>query len=206
MKRRLCIIALLFLIIQLLTSCSVFIPTALGSVAEQSSISAPPSQAPSPSKPAQTVQDGALEQQSFGTYSLPEHWMFAPEHSTDEKFFYIKDVEPATKYPTNISVEYGTNKYPVDDPDSFKRAILSQLSMQVGKNEIVTGNGSYTEQGYPLYTFGIESPTSTTTQYYIVGDYQYILIHLTDFQDPNIQDATSAANHIVDSFRWADET
>jgi len=36
-----------------------------------------------------------------------------------------------------------------------------------------------------------------------VGDREYVLVHVTDFGDPNVTDADEAAREIVNSFRWS---
>jgi len=81
-------------------------------------------------------------------------------------------------------------------------AILNQLSMQIGGDENVelNANGSNTKNGYVVYTFSIKDQDNTTTQYYIVGDYKYILVHETTYGDSTETD--SAAQKIIDTFKW----
>ena len=84
-------------------------------------------------------------------------------------------------------------------------AILKQLSMQIGRNEDVklNANGSNTKNGYLVYTFSIKDGNTTTTQYYIVGDYKYVLVHETTFG--NSTETDNAAQKIIDTFKWKEE-
>ena len=133
---------------------------------------------------------GTLIEKDFGTYEIPVDWIESVAHSTNDKFFYVKE---------------GTNKYPADEHEKFRSAILNQLSMQIGGDENVelNANGSNTKNGYVVYTFNIKDKDTTTTQYYIVGDYKYVLIHETTFGDSNETD--SAAQKIIDTFKWKEQ-
>ena len=83
-------------------------------------------------------------------------------------------------------------------------AILNQLTMQMGANsdDQLTANGSYTKNGYVLYTFNIyeKAQNITTTQYYIIDDYRYVLVHETRYGTS--EETDNAAKTIVDSFLW----
>lgn len=119
--------------------------------------------------------------------------------------FLCKEGQENENRPDNISVNEGTNKYPADEHEKFRSAILNQLSMQIGGDENVelNANGSNTKNGYVVYTFNIKDKDTTTTQYYIVGDYKYVLIHETTFGDSNETD--SAAQKIIDTFKWKEQ-
>ena len=58
---------------------------------------------------------------------------------------------------------------------------------------------------YILYTFIIQDDQSNsknvTKQYYIVGDYKYVLVHETIW-DGNSADSDETAKYIIDSFKW----
>ena len=138
----------------------------------------------------------------YGKYMIPSNWEFNRNHSTTKKYFFVNKKDRNNNLPNNISVEYGTNKYSKDNHMMFRQAILSQLLAQSKRyNTTIKGDESYTKQGYILYTFVMESENSKTVQYYIVGDYKYILVHETVF-DNNKEDADNAAKYIVDSFVW----
>ena len=72
-----------------------------------------------------------------------------------------------------------------------------------GENAQLNGTGSNTEQGYVVYTFTIDDSTTVTKQYYIVKDFGFCLVQLTNFTGSD--NAYQAAQTIVDSFVWNDE-
>lgn len=145
---------------------------------------------------------GTNIEKDFGTYEIPIDWIESTKHSTRNKFFYIKKGQENETRPNNISVNKGTNKYAINEHEKFRIAILNQLSMQLGKDDSVqlTANGSTTKNGYILYTFTIKEEGCTTTQYYIVGDYEYILIHETTYGES--VDTDNAAKKIINTFKW----
>ena len=148
---------------------------------------------------------GTLIEKDFGTYEIPADWIESEAHSTNSKFFYVKEGEENENRPNNISVNEGTNKYSESEHEKFRMAILKQLSMQIGRNEDVklNANGSNTKNGYLVYTFSIKDGNTTTTQYYIVGDYKYVLVHETTFG--NSTETDNAAQKIIDTFKWKEE-
>lgn len=145
---------------------------------------------------------GTLIEKDFGTYEIPVDWIESVAHSTNDKFFYVKEGQENENRPNNISINEGSNKYAANEHEKFRMAILNQLSTQIGNDENVelTANGSNTKNGYIVYTFNIKDQDNTTTQYYIVGDYKYILVHETTFGDSAETD--SVAQKILDTFKW----
>ena len=138
----------------------------------------------------------------FGSYNITEGWVESKTHSSHKKFFYIKPNTDNDKKPDNISINTGTNKYSSDQHLNFKNAILNQLNSQIaGINANITGSGFTSKNGYIVYKFTIEETDVTTTQYYIVGDYKYVLVHETVYNDKTITDIV--ANDIVNSFKWS---
>ena len=148
--------------------------------------------------------ENGIYNKSFGSYRVIDDWVEAKNHSTNSKFFYVKKGDENETMPNNISVNQGKNKYLSSEHEIFKESILNQLSMQIGKQEGVTinANGSTTENGYILYTFVIhnEKNDSTTTQYYIIGDYKFVLVHETVYGTSSQTD--EVAKEIVNSFKW----
>ena len=143
-------------------------------------------------------------EKNFGSYEIPEDWMESKTHSTANKFFYVKNGDDNKSRPNNISVNVGSNKYQKNEHEKFRMAILNQLTMQMGANsdDQLTANGSYTKNGYVLYTFNIyeKARNITTTQYYIIDDYRYVLVHETRYGTS--EETNNAAKTIVDSFLW----
>ena len=149
------------------------------------------------------LEDG-IYNKSFGSYRVIDDWVEAKNHTTKSKFFYVKSGDENEKMPNNISVNQGKNSYLASEHENFRKAILAQLSMQIGKQEgiNINANGSTTENGYILYTFVIsdEEKDTTTTQYYIIGDYKYVLVHETVYGTSS--EADEVAKEIVNSFKW----
>lgn len=149
---------------------------------------------------------GEFEKQvkDFGIYEVPSTWMESKTHSTKTKFFYIKEGEAEKEKPNNISVQQGTNRYAQEDHVKFRQSILNQLMLQLGDNAAsLEANGSHTDQGYVLYTFEMKEDDAITKQYYIIGDYQYVLVHETIYDDSAKDQVDEVARSIVDSFTWA---
>lgn len=141
-----------------------------------------------------------------GTYTVPEGWSKSDKYSTEEVAFYIADRHEGDDYPDNISVNFGTNRYSAEEHTVFRDSIVQQLLMQLdGVGAQLNGDGTYTEQDYVVYIFTIEEADGVITkQYYIVKDYGYCLVHVTNFSGS--EDVFKAAQGIVDSFVWADES
>ena len=143
-------------------------------------------------------------EKDFGSYELLDGWVENKKHSTKQKFFYTLKSDANKSRPNNISVNVGTNKYSKDEHEKFKVAILSQLNMQTSSYEGINlnGEGFTSDNGYIVYKFTIyeENSDTTTTQYYIIGDYKYVLVHETTFGKSEKTD--EAAIKIVNSFKW----
>lgn len=140
----------------------------------------------------------------FGSYELPEGWVESREHSNDSRFFYVLEGHERDEMPDNVAVTTGSNPYAEEEHEKFRDAIMAQITEQISGYEGIelTGNGSYTAQNYIVYTFTVKEsdPAVTTTQYYIVSDHAYCLVHETNFTGN--PEADDAAKHIVDSFIW----
>ncbi len=140
----------------------------------------------------------------FGSYQISKEWVESVQYSTNNKFFYVKQGEEKESRPNNISINEGKNKYSIEQHMMFRTAILRQLSMQVqGKDGItINANGRTTESEIIVYTFNINDTREnvTTTQYYIVGDYKYILVHETVYGKS--EETDNIAKDIINSFKW----
>lgn len=143
---------------------------------------------------------------SFGSYKVEDGWIEDRKHSSNNKFFYVLNGTEKESKPNNISINQGKNKYSEDEHMNFRDAIVRQLSYQIkGRNDIeLKANGSYTDNDYVVYTFEIyeENKDITTTQYYIVGDYKYVLIHET-VHGTSIE-TDEVAKTMVNTFKWKD--
>ena len=138
-----------------------------------------------------------------GSYTVPDGWVLSEQYSTDTELFYIEKGHEEDEYPDNISISVGTNQYSAEEHEQFRDAIVNQLLMQLGGVKAdLTGDGTYTENGDLLYIFRIDEDESdvVTTQYYIVKDYGFCLIHLTNFSGS--ESAEEAAAAMANSFEW----
>lgn len=139
---------------------------------------------------------------SFGSYKVSDGWIESKTHSTKTKFFYVANGTDKDEKPDNISVNVGTNKYKAEEHVRFREAIVSQLSMQMANTKAtINANGSTTDNGYIVYEFEIKEEDVTTIQYYIVGEYKYILVHETVFN--NREETDKVAKEIINSFTWS---
>lgn len=74
------------------------------------------------------------------------------------------------------------------------------MSPRITVDGSITSSGSTTKNGDPLLTFNIPLKDRTCTQYYIVGDNQYVMVYETNFDDSESCD--KAAKTIVNTFEW----
>lgn len=136
-----------------------------------------------------------------GNYIVPENWIKVEKYSAKDKFFYVEEGHEEDEMPDNISIEIGTNRYSEEEHEQFRDAIVRQLMVQLQSIDAeLTGDGTYTQQGYVVYIFTITEADVVTKQYYITGDQRYCLIHLTSFTGSD--SAEQAAMAMVDSFTW----
>jgi len=148
--------------------------------------------------------DAGEESALPGSYTVPEGWVKAEAYSTDEKIFYVEEGHEDDELPDNISIQVGTNLYSAEEHAAFRTAIVNQLLMQLkGVDAELNGDGTYTGQDYIVYIFTITEADAVTKQYYIVDDYRYCLIHLTNFTGS--EGAFEAAQAMADSFVWEDD-
>lgn len=157
-------------------------------------------QEPSSSKTEISSEDQTIP----GSYIVPEGWEQSEKHSTDSQIFYIEEGHENDEKPDNISIHAGKNKYSLDEHEQFRDAIVQQILMQLdGIEAQLNGDGTYTEQGDLLYIFTIDEGDIVTTQYYLVKDYGFCLIQLTNFSGSETTEQTS--RDMVDSFVWNTE-
>lgn len=138
---------------------------------------------------------------SFGTYRI-DGLVKRNDHSSATKIFYVLERDKYKTTPDNVSVEVGTNYYSKSQITAFKTAIQLQLYSQVGRDATIVGNGITTTKGNNVLKFIIKKQNDSTeiTQYYIIGDYKYVLVHETSFSKNT--DLNAAVYNIVDTFEW----
>lgn len=140
----------------------------------------------------------------YGKYSVPRNAVLRKDHSNYRKLFFVKSIDKNNSMPNNISVEGGTNKYSKEEHELFKKAILNQLYMQSSRHSgaQITASGSKTKNGDILYTFNMKDSNTLTRQYYIVGDYKYVLVHETILNGEEDRALDNMAKYIINTFRW----
>ena len=194
MKKR---IWLLFLSLFCLTACTTFETTE--KTTEENTIS---------DTETASQQEGTVYNKSFGTYTVANGWIESETFSTEDKFFYIAETDQQQTRPNNISINMGSNFYSLDDHVSFRKAILNQLAAQLPQDAVLNGSGSYTDNDYVLYTFTFtitdKENSLIATQYYIVGDYIYIMVYESVYDESNKEETDMVAKTIVDTFLWAE--
>lgn len=145
--------------------------------------------------------DNNIKETSYGTYKI-DGLVERRDHSTADKLFYSLEKDKNNPRPDNVSVNMGTNYYTKSQHEMFRRAIQEQLYRQVGRNAKINGNGLTTTKGNFVYKFLITRDNDKTeiTQYYIIGDYKYVLVYETNFsKNPDLD---IASYNIVDTFEW----
>lgn len=153
----------------------------------------------------QDQEDAEEEVELPGTYTVPEGWVKYDGISSSGALFYVQEGQEDQTYPDNIAISVGSDPYSLEEHDQFREAITQQLLMQLnGMQADLKGDGTQTAQDYVLYTFTIDEGGIITKQYYIVDDYRFCLVHLTNFT--RSESADQAAQTIVDSFVWTTES
>lgn len=140
----------------------------------------------------------------FGSYEVLNGWVESKTHSTNNKYFYVKKGDDNKSRPNNVSINQGKNKYSSSEHVKFRSAITSQLMEQISKKQGVNlgAKGSHTKKGYTLYTFTIKEDDSNTVTSlcYIVGDYKYVLVQETNYDDDN--ETFEVTKNIINTFEW----
>jgi len=151
---------------------------------------------------ASAVPEGRAEiPGGYGTFEIPEGWVLSEEHSTSSEEFYVREGDENDP-PDNVSVRGGENNYAADDYESFKDAIIQQLLMQSGGQADIGGWNMYTDNGDLVIIFEMDFESGPTKQYYIVGDYEYVLVHETVWEEGTEEACDEAALAMIDTFEW----
>lgn len=192
------------------TGCGQNTPISAGQTLESSLTPASESETVESTEPKGTVPSAdaaadTLVKRDFGSYAMPAGWVEYGLFTTEKKIFYLVEGTEQEKSPDNISVEAGENPYSAEDHEQFRKAIVQQLLAQLKDSKAqLDGSGTYTAAGDIVYQFTItpEDGDVATTQYYIIGDHRFVLVHETAKID---SDADAAAKSIVESFVWAED-
>lgn len=147
-------------------------------------------------------EDDNLFTMDQGRFALTNGWKLYEPKSLVRKPVFVPGNYNGSGVPDNITVEHGTSNYPAEDSVTFGRAIMVQLQMQAGRSiaESITASGITSDKGEAVLIFKIPMADSLTTQYYICGDHEYILVHETNFSGSS--ESTEVAENIVNTFEW----
>ena len=153
------------------------------------------------------VNNALIENYSFGTYNVTNGWIRVEDFVSSDSYLYCANGEQTMYKPNNILVKYGTNRYSLNEIQTFAESINFALKMQSSQMPIkpkqVIGGGSFTSSKIPLISFNIEFDDGTyQKQYYIVKDYGYVMVSEMVNHLENSSIADSVAQGILDSFRF----
>ncbi len=170
---------------------------AVTTAAPETETTAPPTDPPTE---APTEEPTEAPQEAAYSYTVPDGWVKAGEQMG--MTFYTEDGHENDAMPDNIAVSVGENLYALEDHETFKAAVQQIIGMQMGDDSSVKvyADGFTTEQELIGYRFVIEDSDAVTVQYYILKDYGFCLVQLTNFTGASAPD--EAAQSIVDSFVW----
>ncbi len=143
-----------------------------------------------------------IYEKNFGKYEILKNWIEEKNHSTNNKFFYVKKGTENDDQPNNIAISEGPNKYKLDEHEKFRDAILSQVKNQIPQNQNVKvkAEGLHTKNGNIVYVVTIKEEKLETQFFYIVGDYRFVMLQSTCFNDS--EEIHKVSQHIIETFVW----
>ena len=144
-------------------------------------------------------------EKDFGTYEVQSGWIEEKAHSTNDVFFYVKKGTEKDSQPNNIAISEGKNKFKISEHEDFEKAIMGQLQAQMPKNSDVKieSEGIVTTNNNRVFVVTIKEKSLETKFYYIMGDYKFVMVQATCFNDEN--DVYKVSDYMVNSFVWNEE-
>lgn len=142
-------------------------------------------------------------EKEFGSYIIHENYIESEKYSNDGKYYYVNKKDYGKiGYVNNISICKGVNKYTKSQHTLFRDAIIKQISwQQQNTNATISGDGSYSKNGYIIYTFQIIEGLEVKYRYYIIDkDFEYILIETTARSE--YENIDEAAQLMINSFLY----
>ena len=154
----------------------------------------------------ETTEDLVCET-DFGTYTIGYGWVEveAQRNAPDNYTYCEAGNEDSRTPPNNLWVSHGTNYYAIDEGDDFCTAILQQVhgqAAQFGGTAQMTEYGTFGEN--EVYRFDLVCEDFTTIQWYVVGDYEYVMFSLAIYDEDEAEDdhCMDVAEEAVNSFEW----
>ncbi len=168
----------------------------------------PPTEVVAPEE-QNTTKSTFQEEKIFGTYNIPDDWIFLDNYSSEESAYYTKKGEDITNQTSYISVEYRQNQYTKEEYDTLVSAILYQLKLELKEelyHQLITESFT-SKNGFSVFRVEVNDkqnePPVKTTQYYIAGEKAHVLVQVTNFGQENMEEI---AQNIVESFVWREIT
>lgn len=168
----------------------------------------PPTEVVAPEE-QNTTKSTFQEEKIFGTYNIPDDWIFLDNYSSEESAYYTKKGEDITNQTSYISVEYRQNQYTKEKYDTLVSAILYQLKLELKEelyHQLITESFT-SKNGFSVFRVEVNDkqnePPVKTTQYYIAGEKAHVLVQVTNFGQENMEEI---AQNIVESFVWREIT
>lgn len=108
------------------------------------------------------------------------------------------------KYEKNnniITIKQEKNNYSKNNHIRFQKEIYQKLIKIATKNNYVIFGNSFQQNNNIIYKFTLKNESSFLTYYYIVGNYQDLLIITStkSNEEPNINEII---NKIINNFKW----
>ncbi|MBO4636589.1 MAG: hypothetical protein J5685_05515 [Clostridiales bacterium] len=148
------------------------------------------------------VYDGQEYEQAFGSYIVTNDWVEVPSQSMppDIYTYCAPGNENSATPPNNIVVRHGENYYSREEHETFCTAILQQVTGQAAEY----GGTAYLDSygpvcGNMVYHFVLDC-TPYTEQWYIVGDYEFVMIGMSIFDEDEAE--TDGIRDVADDILW----
>lgn len=131
------------------------------------------------------VTEDGLCKTSFASFRMPSAWSLSKAHSGGDRVILIPNGSDEHRSSVDhIQIGHGTCPYGIDEVDRFAHAILHQLTMRHQEFSSLSANGHTRDDGVRILQYRIETQECLYTQFYVVGDREYVLITEMDFSSP----------------------
>ena len=146
-------------------------------------------------------------EKEFGSYEVGYGWGEVDDQSDPPYYFAycMSGNEDSDEAPNNIAVSYGSNYYSKEEGADFTSAILQQITGQAAQYNGTAAMTEYSEDpDHSYYRFDMECEDFTVIQWYLTGDYEYVMVSLmiSDEDKAEEENAMEVAQQIVDTFEW----
>ena len=134
-----------------------------------------------------------IYKKEFGTYIINNNWK---ESKKNNQYIYKKEND-------SIIIELVKNNYKSNEYLQLRQLIYTNLLKQAQyNNSQIYGSAFTTEKNYNVYEFIIKTESTINKQYYIIGNYKYILIQANISDKDNEEAINKIVKNIVNNFQW----